>query len=192
MKARIAIITILLGFLAGCTDTADSVSREYRNQINEGLDALMFVTTEESAKQMSLRIFKPMGDRFTDIDRRLGIVRSNRTKKEFVTEFFESDSVHMYLSEISINRQRFALEKTRIRDLVQQYKKRDEECPSLLALVDDGADLGPLKTQLEQPKINEYIASFGDWKIDNFPELLAKFKAKREKFAPRGGLNLVK
>jgi len=191
MKPRILIITILLGFLAGCTDTADTVSREYRNQINEGLDALMFVTSEESAKQMSLRVFKPMGDRFTDIDRRLGIVRSNRTKKEFVTEFFESDSVHMYLSEISINRQRFALEKTRLRDLVQQYKKRNEECPDLLTLVDDGGVMGPLKTQLEQPKINEYISSFGEWKVDNFPELLAKFKAKREKFAPRGG-NLVK
>ena len=110
MKTRLILVVILLGMLAGCTDTADSISREYRNQINEGLDAMMLVTNEATAKRMNVRVFKPMGERFTDIDRRLGIVRANRAKKEFVTEFFESDSVHMYIGEIYLNRKRFELE----------------------------------------------------------------------------------
>ena len=198
MKTRLILVVILLGMLAGCTDTADSISREYRNQINEGLDAMMLVTNEATAKRMNVRVFKPMGERFTDIDRRLGIVRANRAKKEFVTEFFESDSVHMYIGEIYLNRKRFELEVSRLKNLSKQCVEHERElhknsgkdtpfdanaaCPNLLELASE-SPLASLSSQLKAPKVFEYFRNFADWKVDNLPELLAKHQEKLKKFA---------
>jgi hypothetical protein len=128
MKIRLLLMTILLGLLVGCTDTGDSIAREYRNQINEGLDAMMLVHDEASAHRMTVRIFKPMGDRFKEIDRRLNIVRTNRNKKEFTHEFVLSNSVDLYVTEvIYYNRARYQTELQRIKSLTQRELARAAE-----------------------------------------------------------------
>jgi len=200
MKSRILIVIVLSGLAAGCVDTADSVSREYRNQINEGLDAMMLVTDEPSAKRMTVRIFKPMGDRFKDIDYRLEIVKANREKKEFAAEFVNSDSVHMYVAEVYLNRGRYAIELARLKSVAKKEieiyrdahaKSGAQEpfdpnvaCKALQDIVaPTGGVLAPLDEQLNKaPKMFGYLNTFKDWKLGNWEELSSTMQKKRERF----------
>ena len=49
MKKRCLLVLCLVAGLSGCTDTIDSVTREYRNANNEAIDAMMMVTSEARA-----------------------------------------------------------------------------------------------------------------------------------------------
>jgi hypothetical protein len=199
MKARFLLVTILLGLLTGCTDTADSLAREYRNQINEGLDAMMLVTDNHTAQRMTVRVFKPMDARFKEIDRRLEIVKSNRTTKGFVVEFCESDSVAMYVAEVFANRKRFSQEMSRLKTLtkktIEQEKEAHEKsgsqdpwdpskaCPDLQKVANEASTLSALEEQLNKtPKIFGFLDGFKTAKLEGIEGILKDHQRRVEKF----------
>lgn len=184
----------------GCTDTIDTITREYRNTTNEGIDALMMVTDNDSAAQMTNRVFKRMVIRYKEIDDKLKIVEANRSKKEMVKEVYESNGFQIYLNELDMNRQRMSLEVARLRSVIKEYEKEerarlDEEgkfneepnmkevCPRLYDLIYGNSELEVLRTQIVQPKILEIVAQFPTWKVDTYPMLYSKFMERRATFA---------
>lgn len=208
MRRKLAIVPALL-LLAGCTDTADSIAREYRNANNEGIDAMMMITDNNRAKRMTSRVLKPLQGRYEAISKRLEIWKSNRaTNKELVQEIYSSDSVHLYLAELPVNRQRFTLEMTRLRNLVNQYIEREqalrreegkdefdfdpkELCPDLYDLVNNPQVLDPLRKQLDKGELVREIEGFNNIKVADYPKLHEIFRAKREVFAPKQEFELV-
>jgi hypothetical protein len=206
MKPKLLLV-ILIFTMVGCTDTIDSVCREYRNTNNEIIDALMMVTDEDSADRMKKRVIDPAVFRYRDIDARLTIVRSNRTKKEFVKETLESDGFQLYLTDLEVNRQRLSLEICRLRNLAEGYEKEERKklndpeqpvnlasvCPTLHKFVYMEGTLQPVMEQLKQPKLLDMVAQFGDWKVEGLGEMLKAFNAKREKsFQVKQKIDLVK
>lgn len=190
------IVAFLLFALLGCTDSIDSLTREYRNTTNEAIDALMMVTDDWSAARMTHRVFKPMSFRYKDIDTKLGIVKNNRLKKELVKEVYESDGFQIYLNELDMNRARMSMEMARLRDLMNQYGKEertrlDEEgrfneevnykqvCPNIHDLL-TGTDLEPLKQNLTSPKLLEMVSQMPQWKVDIYPIVYQKFLERRK------------
>jgi hypothetical protein len=187
--------------LVGCTDNIDSITREYRNQNNEAIDALMMISDDASAARMTHRVFKPMQFRYKDIDNKLHIVKVNRSKKELVKEVLESDGFQIYLNELDMNRMRMSMEMARIRDVMNQYGKEervrlDEEgkfneeinykqiCPNIHDVL-LGSELESLKQNLTQPKLIEIFAQFPQMKVDIYPNLYSKFLERRKTtFAP--------
>ena len=126
-KYKLILMLLFLLVVSGCTDSVETVTREYRAANNECIDALMMVTNEAQAKQLTIRIFKPMESRYGEINRKLGLVKLNRSDAEFVKECYESDSLHLYLTDLQINAQRLTLEMLRIRRLVNALVEREEE-----------------------------------------------------------------
>ncbi len=206
MKTRLLLFVLCLLCLVGCTDTPDSMARQYRNAINECMDALMFVTDESSANRMKIRVFKPMFDRFQGLDKKMTIFKNNLKKPAYVKEVFESDGIHLYLSELQINRQRFALERTRLRLIYQQRIERDRErfdnqgdeekqfnpataSPALHGII-EGDTLDPLWRQLKEPALATDFDQFPSWGggEKDYPKLFDPFKKKRDAggaFAPK-------
>jgi len=187
----------LLFFAVGCTDTFDTICREYRNTNNEAIDALTMVTDNDSAKRYTMRIFGPMMHRYKDIDTKVKIIEVNRTKSDFVKELFESDGFQLYIADLEVNRQRMALEVTRLRYLLKQYgdKERDRldaegernkevnlavVCKELYDLVEIESNLEPLRNQLTKPKLFDMMAQFPNWKVKNYEILYGKFIEKRK------------
>ncbi len=186
--------------MVGCTDTIDTITREYRNTTNEAIDALMMVNDEYSARRYTVRVFSQLDARYASIDNRLKIVETNRSKKEFVKEVFESNGFHLYCTEVDINRQRYGMELTRLRGVLADYTKEerarlDEEgqvdvpinygeiCPILKELVDDKMKI--VGDQLLKPKLFEKMRNFKDWKVEGYDKLLKEFQKKREAFNPK-------
>lgn len=203
MKSRILVFLLLVIAGAGCTDTADSISREYRNQINEGVDGMMFVTSESAAGRMKVRVFKPMGERFKEIDKKLEIYKSNRADRtDWVGSIYQSDGVHLYLAELEVNRRRSELEMTRIRDLYKKtlvaHRERliaqgedgnfdaAQTFPNLHDLAESKTTLDPLFQQLKEPKLAEYMKQFTEKeykeKVKDFDRLFAIHQAKVKLF----------
>lgn len=187
--------------LVGCTDNMDSLTREYRNTTNEAIDALMMVNNERSATVYTIRVFKPLGSRFKSIDDRLDIFYNNKeSKKAFIKQVFESDGFHLYLSEIEINRQRLALEMTRLRGVMNQLiKEKRQEMddagdksdvntqqlwPNLHDLIINGEKIATLRTQLNKPKLFTMISTFPAWKEPTYLEMHEKFLERRKNFIP--------
>jgi|ERR1043165_6330095 hypothetical protein len=184
MKRNMVFLCLAL-LLAGCTDTIDTTTREYRNTTNEAIDAMMMITNNTQAKNMKIRIFKPLIDRYAGTDKRVDAVKGNRSKKEFVKEVFESDSLHIYLTELPINRQRFTLELTRLRTLQKKLIEEDKECTDLTELLTIDSYLGPLRKHLQNPKIVEMMQEFpGLMKTEKeYPAMFDQFEKKRKSFA---------
>lgn len=200
MTRRKLLFVPLIFLMVGCTDTIETITREYRNTNNEVIDALMMVNSEATAKQYTLRVFEPMVLRYKGIDARLNIVRTNRLRREFVKEVLESDGFQLYLTDLEVNRQRRGMELTRLRNLVDQYVKQERDlliaqgdpepdvkpqilCPSLYELVYVDAKLTDLRDQLENPKLFDMIISFPEWKVEGYEVMLKTFRAKRKTFA---------
>jgi len=200
IKRVLLLLALLLGAV-GCTDTPDSLAREYRNTTNEGLDAMMMVTSDRQAYRMNVRVFSTLRDRYDALDKKLELVRSNRTKKEFITEIFASDGVNLYFSELEVNKQRYTLEITRLRHLYGQYMDRERKrledlgedpekanendaCPNLAKIMGKGG-LDSLRNQLTQPKLLQMVTQFGSWKVEEFTALHKKMMDRR------GSLNAV-
>jgi len=190
------VFAVLLMTLVGCTDTIDTITREYRNATNEAIDALMMVTDNNTALQMTNRVFKPMVIRYKAIDDKLKIVQANRTKKELVKEVLESDGFQIYLNELEMNRQRASLEFARIRNVMKQYEREarekldaegnfnkepnlKEDCPGIYDLLINNRELDVLEQQLTQPKLLEIMTQFPQWKVDGYPAMFDKFRERR-------------
>lgn len=196
MKKRTLLLFALVS-VAGCVDTPDSICREFLNANNENIDALMMVTDERQARNMTFRVFSLMGDRYTALDKKWEIIEVSmgRPNIETIKEFLEADGLHLYRAEYKINAQRFTLEMARIRNLLDQYVTREKEAakekgedpndvrsdrwPMLHAIINTPSVIGPLRTQLEKPKLEGVLARFND-RVD--PATLKIFNEKHERF----------
>lgn len=207
MKTRALFAAMVLGGAVGCTDNVDSVTREYRATTNECIDALSMITTEAHAGRMIGRVLKPARDRFKAIDDKLVIVQSNREKPEMVKEMLESDGLHLYLTDLAVNRQRYGLEITRLRNLYKQYMDREREllvaegvadpkfngrdvCPNLHEILYEPL-LESLRRQLTQPDLLGLMKQFPAWKVKDYDALYEKHTKRREAFLPKKEIRLV-
>jgi hypothetical protein len=191
MNKKTFLSGLLLITLTGCVDTIDSVAREYRNSINEGIDAMMMVNSEAQAKDMKMRIFKDLAPRFQALEKKLGIIKINRASpKEFLQEIFDSNGAHMYLTELDANSQRFALEMTRLRTLTRHYVDQGDSTPILNEMV-NGTLLDPLQSQLDHPKLLEMMVQVNTAKMVDFDKMFLKFLEKRQEFKPKTNVVLV-
>lgn len=174
MKKCVRSFSFLAVTLAGCAESVESISREYRNANNEAIDAMMMVINEEQAVRMKARVFLPLRDRYQELDRKLASLRVNRTRKELARELSESEGVKLYVAELAINRQRFDLETTRLRNLLKQTLDHERQkridsgeidpqvdpgkvCPILFELAAPDVNLAVVCEQLKNPKIMEII-----------------------------------
>ena len=200
MIRRCLLILGLLLLLTGCTDSIDSVTRELRNMNNEVIDAMMMVTNETQASRMNVRVFKPMRDRYGEIERKLKIVNANRLKKEFAKEVLESDGMQVYLTDLAVNRQRFALEMTRLRNLYKQIlddaadpqQPPQKICPVLHELMTKEGFFDPVQKQLYAPTLVKMMNDFPTWKLEGYDEMWAKFAKRRLAFLPPRDIALVR
>jgi hypothetical protein len=159
---------------------------------------------------MTERIFKPMKDRYGNIDRKLGIVKDNRGPTDFAKEVLESDGMQLYLSDLQMNVQRYGLEMTRLRNLHKQILDREREvlmesgdanpkikpeeiCPKLHALVTKKENLDVLEKQLLQPDLVKALATFPTAKGvgEPYDKAWVKFTERRVTFLPQREIKLV-
>jgi hypothetical protein len=184
MKYKLPLLALVL-VSTGCTDDFDSVAREYRATTNEAIDALMMVTSEKAAERMTVRVLKPMAARYTAIDKKLDLVRKNRTKAEIVKEVFESDGVHIYLTDLQVNQERLDLEMKRLKHLYKAEIDAGETCPKLDELVKEGV-LEPLKKHLKESDLVRMMTKeFPNWKVPSHNDLLTKHLERRKTFLPK-------
>ncbi len=203
---RYKILMLFLVFgLAGCTDNVDTVCREYRATNNEAIDALMMVTSEAHADRLTVRIFKPLKDRYAAIDYKLKLVRANREKPEFAKEVLESDAFQLYLTDLQINVQRFGLEICRLRDLRRKIIEREREllgdpnanvnpaelCPKLNALLTTPGVLDELDKNLFEPELMRALTEFPGFKMKSYDDIFVKFAKRRATFLPARNIVLV-
>ena len=213
MRLRLLVVGLVL-VSAGCTDSVETVTREYRAMNNEAIDALMMITTEAQAKYMTNRVFKRMGDRYGKIDYKLRIVKSNREKSEYAKEMLESDGFHIYLTDLQVNNQRLGLEINRLRNLRDQYVERERElliaegdadpgiidprkvCPWIEDLLPppgqtSSQTLKPLYDQLTKPEMVQQLIQFPRDKVKDFPVMFLKFAERRKVFEPKRDIRLI-
>jgi hypothetical protein len=191
MKYQLPLLALMF-VAAGCTDDVDSVTREYRATTNEAIDALMMITSEASAQRMTERVLKPMQKRYENIDKKLGLVKDNRGKKGFAKEVLESDGVHIYLTDLDVNKWRLALEMRRLKHLYKAEIDAGEVCPKLDELVkQDSSILAPLKKNLEEPELQRMMKEFPNWKVSSYDELFKKHMERRKTFLPKRDINLA-
>lgn len=174
-------VAAFLPLLAGCTDSMESITRELRNANNEAIDALTMVTSEEQARRMNVRVFKPMmgaEGRFKTIEGKLKNWKANRSRKEIVEETFKSIGFYLYVAELEVNKRRFNMERQRLRRLYKEYqdlepdKNPAQEWPNLTDLVVKQSVLKEIETQLKKPELKTLVDEFPDYKgIENYKEL---------------------
>jgi hypothetical protein len=112
--------------LAGCsTDSAKSLSRDYRSMINECIDGLMITTNEGRALYVRAKIFKPLGERVQVLDKRFDTWAQNTEDKLVAEDTISSESVMILIAEKKINQERLRRELDRLKKLVAS-KVQDE------------------------------------------------------------------
>jgi hypothetical protein len=212
IRSRILLTAFFLCAIAGCTDSVDSVMREYRATTNESVDALMMINTEAQAERMTKRIFAELSDRYGKIDKKLELVKNNRDKIDFIREVFESDGLQLYITDMKVNKTRVELELARLRNLRDQYLAREREllgepdkvldpyeiCPYIEDLVYVNVGMGggkdvlkPLRNHFEKPAIGMLMSQFPSWKVQGYTELHAKFMERRPIFEPKNEIRLI-
>jgi hypothetical protein len=163
---RIVGALLLLGVGAGCRDTAENLSRDYRNLINEAVDALMMVNSEAQAKMLTERVLKPYSTRIRGVNDRVKTWKQNAEKTDYGSQLFTSDSVVILMVENEMNQERLKLEHERIKKLVADMTKAEEETrrqagdanpvtpvttwPTLAALAEGKEGIEPIRNNLEQ------------------------------------------
>jgi hypothetical protein len=197
MKKSFLLVLTLIG-VAGCVDSPDSICREFLNANNEHIDALMMVTSEQQALNMSIRVFTKMNDRYKALDLKWDIMDQGmgfKPSPETMREFLDSDGLHLYRAEYKINAQRCTLELARIRNLLEQLMEkareqarangedpaevRSDRWPNLHKIVNTNSLIGVLRTQLENPKLEQLLSRFNN-RVE--APLLKIFNAKHDRF----------
>jgi DNA-directed RNA polymerase len=190
-----ACLALALCLLTGCsTDSAHTLSRDYRNVNNEAIDALMLVTNESRAKIANVKIVKTYPERVGDIDRRMASYVQNQEEVLVLSEVLSSESVMILFAECKINLRRLDKEQERLKkllaSLVQNEKDRRKEAnnaeevqadklwPNLDSLA--RSDFPALRNNLKKGTgVSELMAKFA----------LQQFKKARDEFdkiAPGG------
>jgi len=120
---RVALLVCLTG-LAGCsTDSAHSLSRDYRNLTNEAIDGLMMCTSEARAQFVKTKIISAYQERQMKLDKRFDSWVQNTDDKLIVLDIMDSDSVATLLAEIPINYKRLDYEQQRIAAMVAAHAR---------------------------------------------------------------------
>ncbi len=168
---RAALLLCLTG-LAGCsTDSAYSLSRDYRSLNNEVIDALMMSTTEERAKLAQEKIIKPYSDRLQKIDKRFASWLQNTDDKEIVRDTLTEISVATLISEIPINTRRLEHEQQRIDAMVKARQK-------------EGVDVRkewPMLSSLASPSSTSGLRAQLGFKTNNFAKLVSDIRDDKNK-----------
>jgi type I site-specific restriction-modification system R (restriction) subunit len=145
---------------AGCRDSADMLSRDFRNLNNEAIDALMMITDESSAKTMLERVIKQYPKKLQLVDDRCKNWKQNNEKDDYGSQIWTSDSVAILIVETEMNKQRLALEEARLAKLLKQLKSANPSAslPGLGALLgDEGNETKRIHDQLEGKEGGEVI-----------------------------------
>jgi hypothetical protein len=168
MTYRILAFLVLVGCTTACRDSADQLSRDYRNLNNEAIDALMMITDEPQAKLMLERVIREYPQKLKVVDDRCKNWKQNTEKDEYATQIFTSDSMAILLVECKMNQERLELEKRRLKRLNDQLVADEREArrqagdpnaiveprtlfPTIsLLLSDEKDDLKRIETQLEK------------------------------------------
>src|SRR4051794_14561883 len=117
MKKHLALL-LFLGCSAGCRDSADTLSRDYRNLNNEAIDALMMITSEGQAQAMHVRVLKDFGNRIQGVNDRCKNWKQNNEKEDYGSQIYTSDSVLILAVESEMNKERLDLETKRLKALL--------------------------------------------------------------------------
>src|SRR5688500_16287414 len=148
MKKILAVL-VLIPLAAGCTESADGLSRDYRNLNNEFIDALMLVSGESRAKHANEKVLKTYTDRLGKIDKRVATWEMNRENESIAQDTLTSESVALYFAECQHNQKRLALERERIKKLMESMQARNP-----------GADPGQ-----EWPNLHEIASGRGGLQV---------------------------
>jgi hypothetical protein len=191
MKRHLALALLVLG-LVGCGDTATTLSREYRNYNNEFIDALMMTTNESRAKIAKEKVIETYEARIQALDKRVDVWEQNKEKEEVALDTLTAESVALLFSENKRNQERHALEKARLKKLIERLTAENpgvnpaEQWPNLNDLA-NGARADIVLNQLKTGgRLAVLMQKFGGWKLKQ--ETLAKaevFKEKVERFDKR-------
>jgi hypothetical protein len=185
-------IALALCCLAGCSnDTANSLSRDYRNINNECVDGLMMVTSESRAKFVNEKIFKTYSDRVALIDKRAANYQQNTDDVQIIRETLNSESLAILFAEISANKKRMDLETARIRKIFDTRVK--EHMDRFKAGGDKDAEArAKEETRKEWPNLSAFAEAHAqttvarEWVKDNaLATLVSKFPTKQWD-GPRG------
>jgi hypothetical protein len=192
-RAALVFCLASLPSLAGCsTDSANSLSRDYRNLNNEAIDALMMVTSEERAQLAKTKILgKVYTERLQAIDKRMDSWLQNTDDKLIVLETMTSESVVTLLAELPINAKRLELEQKRLGNLLAAKIKEGVDpkaCPALNDLGSTGASLSTLKNQFGTNKFAGLIFAFNDknvkkWQNErppNFDDMMKDWNERKD------------
>jgi hypothetical protein len=162
-KTALMVVAIAM---AGCsTDSAHTLSRDYRNLDNEAIDALMMITGEARARFARDKIFKPYNERLTKIDDRAATWLQNTEDDFIVRDTMGSESVMTLIDESEVNKTRLKLELDRIKVLLDTKAKDNpgvdpaKEWPALSSFA-AGSETNSLKNHLDRNKFFELIAQF--------------------------------
>jgi hypothetical protein len=150
-----AMVALVLG-LAGCsTDNARSLSRDYRNLINEAVDGLMMTTNETRALYVRAKIFKPFQERMSVIDKRCDTWAQNTEDKLVVEDLVQCESVMILLAEKAINRRRVELEINRLKNLLAAKVQDETERRRAIG------DANPVDPEKDWPNLNSLAKGEG-------------------------------
>jgi hypothetical protein len=153
--------------LAGCGDTAETLSRDYRNINNEVIDALMMVTNENRAKIANEKVIGPYTDRIGAVDKRADLWEQNKEREEVAITTLTSESVAILFAENKWNQKRLNLELERLKQLHGQLQAQNPGGTfTNLAELAAGGKTAPVLTNMKSGgKFTTLIGKFPNWKL---------------------------
>lgn len=169
MKRTFALLLVVLT-ASGCVETADSISREYRNLNNEAIDALMMVTSEARARTAVDRVLSEYENKLKKIEGKVKVFKLNNEKVDVLKQVYNSDSVAILILENSYNKQRLEAEKKRLALLfntlkatrpdlelkyLEQVAKGGEKVTKIAQQLDNNDLLKLFETTQKDPKLNK-------------------------------------
>jgi hypothetical protein len=197
---RTLLLLLLIAAGTGCRDQADNLARDYRNLINESIDALMMIDSEAKAQMMVDRVLKPLPNRLKGVGDRVRNWKQNAEKTDYGQQLFTSDSVIILKLENEMNKERLDLEAARLqklRDALMDEARQGGEgdanpktaLPNLSAVIEsDVASIrGVLSSGtellgvLEEVRTDEKLLKSGKMQLlkDDFDKKLDDFKQNR-------------
>jgi hypothetical protein len=165
VRKKQAWLGLALCCVAGCSnDSAQSLSRDYRNISNECIDALMMVTGESRAKFANDRVLKPFADRIGKVDNRTQLYEQNTDDKVVMLQMVDTESVAILVAEGQINRTRFKLEQDRIKNLLGtlvgnevEKRKAEGEANPIVKASEKWPNLNDIAMGSSTAKLREYL-----------------------------------
>lgn len=155
MKRTFAFLLVVLA-ASGCVESADSISREYRNLNNEAIDSLMMVTSEARARTAVDRVLSEYENKLKKIEDKVKAYKMN-AKIDILKQMYTSDSIVILTLENGYNKQRLEAEKKRLKRLFDTLKAEQPgvELKYLEELSKSGDKTNKIAQQLEKNSLLE-------------------------------------